>query len=396
MTDQHEQLRARLARLRREGGDVSTREIARRSHGAVSHTTVHQVLRGKSVPSWRSLAAIVAVLGGDEGEFKLLWMAARDAEEVAQPVEEGGPTWLRFREYIPAEHAALLNIARIYHDEGKIADCEQVLTGHLNAHVHPSPTIVGEFGRMFWYHPTRGEDVRNSYRDLVERIAFGPDYPDETETSVAAMWFARKCLEFQNVRQAMVWAQRARCLNPHWPMPMRLHGELLLLAGDYERAADILLAAQAVDPAATTWFMVLSDSLKLTGRFDALEEVARDIYARQLKSGGSDVGDAVNNLIEVLRLNGKVHEAKQLSRTRLDSYGGNAIPEYHLLDHARLLEEVGEVDEAKELLRSSYSPDSDYRSDFKAAYANLVLRVDGREAGMRLLVEWHRMESGPS
>src|SRR5690242_6694120 len=66
MTDQHEQLRARLARLRREGGDVSTREIARRSHGAVSHTTVHQVLRGKSVPSWRSLAAIVAVLGGDE------------------------------------------------------------------------------------------------------------------------------------------------------------------------------------------------------------------------------------------------------------------------------------------------------------------------------------------
>lgn len=57
--------------------------LERRTHRAISHTTVRSVLRCEKVPRWGPVEVIVSELGGDIDEFRQLWVAARDADEQA-------------------------------------------------------------------------------------------------------------------------------------------------------------------------------------------------------------------------------------------------------------------------------------------------------------------------
>lgn len=74
-------LRWKLRQLRRADGDVSYRQISRRTGKAISHSTVGVVLRCMETPSWGPLEQVVEALGGDSAEFKELWMAAREADD---------------------------------------------------------------------------------------------------------------------------------------------------------------------------------------------------------------------------------------------------------------------------------------------------------------------------
>ena len=65
-------LRDRLQRLYRTSGEPSTRELARRTN-AISHTTVHAVLRCFKTPTWGQLELVVEALGGRPGEFRQLF-----------------------------------------------------------------------------------------------------------------------------------------------------------------------------------------------------------------------------------------------------------------------------------------------------------------------------------
>jgi peptide deformylase len=76
-------LRERLRRLHRTSGEPSTREISRRTAKAISHTTVSAVLHCRTSPRWGQLELVVEALGGDTDEFRDLWVAARDAEDLA-------------------------------------------------------------------------------------------------------------------------------------------------------------------------------------------------------------------------------------------------------------------------------------------------------------------------
>jgi hypothetical protein len=58
-------LLAELRQLYEAAGRPSTREIAARSGGLISHTAVHQVLTDKSVPGLFAFRAICTGLGGD-------------------------------------------------------------------------------------------------------------------------------------------------------------------------------------------------------------------------------------------------------------------------------------------------------------------------------------------
>jgi len=64
-----------LRALQLQAGEPSTRDIAGAIH--YSHTTVAQVLGGSKCPKWPTLLAVVTHLGGDQDEFKRLWVAAR-------------------------------------------------------------------------------------------------------------------------------------------------------------------------------------------------------------------------------------------------------------------------------------------------------------------------------
>lgn len=79
--DPHSELRHRLKRLHRDSGEPATRDIARRTGDAISHTTVASVLRGDRLPRWGQLELVVEALNGDREEFRRLWVATRDAAE---------------------------------------------------------------------------------------------------------------------------------------------------------------------------------------------------------------------------------------------------------------------------------------------------------------------------
>jgi replicative DNA helicase len=80
-----EALRTRLERLHVHNGEPSVRVIASRTGRAISHTTVHAVLRCKKLPAWGQLELVVENLGGDVDEFRQDWIKARDAERGLHP-----------------------------------------------------------------------------------------------------------------------------------------------------------------------------------------------------------------------------------------------------------------------------------------------------------------------
>jgi len=59
------------------------RDIHRRIGRAISHATVHAVLRCTKTPRWGQLELVVEALGGDVEEFLKLWISVRDAEDSA-------------------------------------------------------------------------------------------------------------------------------------------------------------------------------------------------------------------------------------------------------------------------------------------------------------------------
>ena len=80
------QLNHELRKLHLDAGQPSIRAIAGRidRQGSktirVSHTSVHNILQGKRVPSWAMVEAIVTALGGNRPHFKKLWMQAKGAK----------------------------------------------------------------------------------------------------------------------------------------------------------------------------------------------------------------------------------------------------------------------------------------------------------------------------
>ncbi|GIH51685.1 Helix-turn-helix domain-containing protein [Microbispora rosea] len=79
-------LRDRLQELYRHQGKPSYRELAMRTHSAVSHTTAHAIIRCQKLPRWGQLEVIVEALAGDDShleEFRALWLAAEETSHRA-------------------------------------------------------------------------------------------------------------------------------------------------------------------------------------------------------------------------------------------------------------------------------------------------------------------------
>jgi hypothetical protein len=70
---------AELAAAYAEAGRPSTRQVtaaAREARHSISHTTVHDILIRKRVPSWAVTEAFAAGLGISPGRFKAAWAQA--------------------------------------------------------------------------------------------------------------------------------------------------------------------------------------------------------------------------------------------------------------------------------------------------------------------------------
>jgi tetratricopeptide (TPR) repeat protein len=87
-----DELRNRLQRLHRLRGEPSVRDLARGTGHAISHATVHMVLRCTKTPKWGALELVVEALDGGTDEFRRLWIAVRDAEDGTAYREVSAPT----------------------------------------------------------------------------------------------------------------------------------------------------------------------------------------------------------------------------------------------------------------------------------------------------------------
>ena len=73
----------RLHDLHLSAGLPSMREVATGiGRGHISSSTIHNMFRGPRVPRWSYLELVVKKLGGDPADFRMLWQAARVAEEM--------------------------------------------------------------------------------------------------------------------------------------------------------------------------------------------------------------------------------------------------------------------------------------------------------------------------
>ena len=78
-----QQLHQEIRKLQLEAGQPSIRAIAERTRRAgqpVAHSSVQEVLRGKRLPTWTIVEAVVNALHGDRLHFLELWMQAKGAK----------------------------------------------------------------------------------------------------------------------------------------------------------------------------------------------------------------------------------------------------------------------------------------------------------------------------
>ncbi len=81
-------LRHSIERLHIHNGAPSTRTISNRTGKAVSHTTVHGVLRCTKLPTWGQLELVVEQLNGNIEDFRPLWIAARNEQQGSTEPKE--------------------------------------------------------------------------------------------------------------------------------------------------------------------------------------------------------------------------------------------------------------------------------------------------------------------
>ncbi|MFD9252081.1 tetratricopeptide repeat protein [Streptomyces bottropensis] len=97
------QLAAFLRRLRLEAGDPSTREIAKMTGSAISHTAVHQLLAGRRAGRWGPVEVVVEALGGDATEARNLWRRARQYENETRRETDDSSDRTPRKNYTPAD-----------------------------------------------------------------------------------------------------------------------------------------------------------------------------------------------------------------------------------------------------------------------------------------------------
>ncbi|MFI5677032.1 tetratricopeptide repeat protein [Streptomyces cellulosae] len=385
MSERLSELRLRLQRIRREAGDPSTREISRKAHGAVSHTTAHHVLRAETVPSWGSLEPVVVALGGDVAEFKKLWIAARDhADAGSENIVQGADPRYKYRDLTAPYVAARLNLVGIYHTKGEHEKCLELLFDWAGS-PPPDATMLGELCSLHLYGEYNAR-VRERYSYEVRKDVALKAQIEDVDTIDSCFHWARFCEGIGRMDRALSWAAQARCINPHSPRAMRIQADIMMTAGRYSEAADLFLKAHELDSGFSVgWHVSLRDALKVTGRLDELAKVCKGNYERAVATKGNSLFH-LTDYLSALRVSGNFSEARRVGLTLKEYIVDGKAPGYCRIEYAELMEDLGQIEEAKWALKGRSGTVED--EDVEAAYANLIYRVEGAEAAASLLAEW--------
>ncbi|MFD9946325.1 hypothetical protein ACFWYW_30325 [Nonomuraea sp. NPDC059023] len=86
-----EDFAASLRELRNSVGNPPFREMSGRS-GAISHTTLHEAVKGNRLPSWETTVEFVKACGADPAAYRAYWERANLAVRSVSAVEPRADT----------------------------------------------------------------------------------------------------------------------------------------------------------------------------------------------------------------------------------------------------------------------------------------------------------------
>ncbi|MFD9592046.1 hypothetical protein ACFWA9_04715 [Kitasatospora sp. NPDC059973] len=368
-------LQERLRRAHLEAGEISTREIAKRSHGAVSHTTASQVLRGGGMaPSWRSLGAVVAALGADLSEFKSLWMRARnEISDTSKGPEEAS---IRHHEALPPSIAGAINLAGYYRIRREVQKSFDVLTASIKNNPYGKIELVIELRRR---HYDKWEEASSHYGEVIDFFLERGDLTDIYRSSTAGD-FAERCLHRGAPYRALQFIHKALSLSPLDALLMETHGDILLALGKYEEAEEVLLRSHALRPGLYICrYSPLGAALKIGGKFEKLESIVFSALAQETDE--QDRFARLADYVHVLVLRGKLAEAEKFQRELLQLSDAG---EEDFIQLVEILSSQGRRSEAIEELKKHAIYETSQA--LQTAYANLLLHNnETHEAGIRML-----------
>lgn len=70
-------------------GRPSMRAVSLRTHGRISHTSVNQAVNGIVFPRWNTAIVLIEALRGEPHEYRELWLAENEAQEVRRQMQHG-------------------------------------------------------------------------------------------------------------------------------------------------------------------------------------------------------------------------------------------------------------------------------------------------------------------
>ncbi|MFJ7302003.1 tetratricopeptide repeat protein [Streptomyces sp. NPDC099088] len=375
MSKQIEKLRVSLREAHLRSGQMSTREISKRCHGAVSHTTVSQVLKCASLPSWRSLEPVATVLGANVEGLRQLWLAAKEGDgTTTSPPSSNGARNYSYR--LEPETAGAINLARIYANNKDFEKAKDLLIAQVGTSSQPDVNLLSYLCAIYWY---RYPEVQEKYKEFAETYRDFGD-PDELDTPEGAYWFARSLLDHDKPGRALIFAQRALTSAPNDAFYIKLHGEILLALGRYSEAEKELTAAHEMHPRLDFWFSNLAKLLKLTRNFTKLEHYMREEYEN---ASPENRLECVHEYAECLMLCNKPTEAVDLISNSIQAIENIMSKVAAYVTLSRALCQLGRFEDARDALRKSglYEAERELQLEFAGTFAR-----EGRvsEAEVRL------------
>ncbi|MFF8263273.1 tetratricopeptide repeat protein [Streptomyces virginiae] len=334
-------LAAALQRLHRLSGEPSTREVARRTHGALSHTTVSQTLRGNQLASWRSIELIVSALGGSVEEFRELWVAARDKQEAREmPKSSSSRGHSKFakpgKNSTPHSVSAVNRARLIARAEGKpkaVSFLEKWQSEH-----EISPAAVREMTLL-----ASPEALKSGRYEKLIDAAISSDYPESTRV---AMWLSHECDTRGNKDRELFFLMAALRMDPNNSSVLYALGVHYDEALDLEKAAFFLRRAVEIKPDPHYLYNTVH-VLCMLGLPREAAKMCQTVYSH------SRHDDAADAWVIALMAMGEVDDALRVLREH------SATPDpYALTQIGEILCEAGRLDEARSTYMEALSADA--------------------------------------
>ncbi|MER6441250.1 hypothetical protein ABT275_33435 [Streptomyces sp. NPDC001185] len=354
---------SKLRELHLHSGEPSMREIASRTSGVVSHSTIHQTLSGKRIPRWGALELIVEALGGSPSDFHSLWKDLRiqvrqvPGVDSSEAVKVSGNYRFRLetaRDIPSAEDFLTLERASQIREANGPDAAAQYLGEEIGQRWHSSLMAV--------YLPLLYEiDDRRKLDEVVPKLR-----GIEMHSGLASHVVANVFDEMEEFSEALHHQEAALRQDPN-------NAKYASLAYSYSMTLDLLDKAHSyaelahrLDPTDTHFAGDYISSLVSRSEFSRAEDVARNCWDNE----------AIRPFVGLaLALRGEFSEAEKIYRSlpRLDSDDIRAL--------SQVLLALGKNNEAATLLADRLEKNPD---DLKSGVMYVeMLRNAGKEDAFR-------------